>query len=264
MGIATDAVGQIWVTDTGNNRVGRWVTPTFEIEEELVEAAEEPNDPAVEVNVSSGLVSSVEGEEAGKTTYSYSGDDLAAANGPAGETKFETEAGERLKGVELPNGTKATIKYEPTYHRVSSVTVDPAGAEPAKTTYFEYSNEPRRTIVTPPSSPVVTYDFAADGSLFKWWNVVKPPEIESLAGSLYEKRETPTAIETGLHNLEVLTHSEEGVASVEIIAGGNTIVEEERCQQDPEKPGIECRSVPAEWVVETGSLTPGILQVESS
>ncbi len=262
VGITTDSVGQIWVTDTGNNRIGRWVTPTREIEEELIETAEEPNDPAVEVKVSSGLVSSVEGEDAGKTTYAYSTDDLTAAKGPEGETKYETDSGERLTMVQLPNGTKATIKYEPTYHRVSAVTVDPAGAEPAKTTYFEYSNEPRRTIVTPPSSPVVTYDFAADGSLLKWWNAVKPPEIESMAGSLYEKRETQTAIETGLHNLEVLAHSEEGVASVEIIAGGSTVVEEERCEQDPEKPGIECRSLPAEWVIETGSLTPGILQVE--
>src|SRR5262249_1760175 len=158
----------------------------------------------------SGLVRSVEGDETGEdNTYSYSGDDLVANAGPEGEAKYEYDAEGRMTKVTLPNGTTATIKYEPTFHGVSSVTVDPTGAEPAKTTHFSCSQEPLRTTVEPEGAPFVNYDIGADGSVVQSSNVVKPPDFEPFNGSLYSGRETASPIEPGVQSLKVPAHSEE-------------------------------------------------------
>ena len=66
MGIATDSKGDIWITDTGNNRVQRWAASAVEPRGKALLAVKD--DPKVEVNISNGLVSSVEGEEAGQHT----------------------------------------------------------------------------------------------------------------------------------------------------------------------------------------------------
>lgn len=260
-GILADPSGRIWVTDPGNNRLEEWATPLYEATEEVLQASGEPNDPAVEVEVSAGLVRSVEGDQSGESTYSFSGDDLVSHDGPQGETKYEYDSGGRMTKVELPNGTKAEIKYEPTYHRVSSVAVTPAGGSP-KTTTFSYTESPHRTTVTQPGSPTVTYDIGIDGSVLEWWNAVKPPEIDPLGGSLAAAREELGKLSQGVQNLEVQALSAAGIASIEIIANGNTVVKEKRCSQDLGKEGTECEHEALEWVIETGNLSPGILQLE--
>src|SRR5262249_53018353 len=103
----------------------------------------------------------------------------------------------------------------------------------------------------------------ADGSVVQSSNVVKPPDFEALSGSLYSGRETVSPIEPGVQNLKVPAHSEQGIASVEIIAGESTIVSEQHCAQEPEVKGVECQKVSDEWVVETGELEPGIMQIEA-
>jgi sugar lactone lactonase YvrE len=263
-GLTIDSSGRFWVTDAGNDRVQKWVTPVWQAEEEALESLEEPNDPTLDVATTSGLVTSVEGEGVPKETYSYVGDDLVAQKGTGGETKFEYDSGGRMTKVMLPNGTTAQIVYDPTYHRVTRVTVDQAGEKPAEATEFSYSNEPRRTVVLPEKQRAVTYDIGADGSVLKWWNSAVAPEI-TLAGTLYFNRGEVTegkVIATGLHNLEVRAESEEGVSSIQVVAAGDQIVSERTCSQNSEVAGIECRKEEDEWVVETAELEPGIMQVE--
>jgi YD repeat-containing protein len=258
-GIATSKSGQIWVTDTNSNRIQKWVTPTYEATEEFLAAAKEPNDPTVAVHVASGLVSSLEGAQAGTNTYAYSGDNRVSSTSSEGETKFQYDASGRMTRVELPNGTVGSATYDST-NRATSVTVDPAGAEPAKTTYFSYSSEPRRTTVTPETGKQITYEIAEDGSVFKSWTVAKAPEI-SLAGTIWVNAEKEIA--TGLNNLEVQAKSTDGIAAIEILIDGNTLVEERTCSQNYETEEIECQEEAAEWVVETGELAPGNMQVEA-
>lgn len=203
---------------------------------------------------------SVEGQEAGSHSYAHVGDDLTAHTGPQGETKYQYDSAGRMTKVTLANGTYASIAYNTTYGRVSSVTVDPAGSDPAKTTYFEFSDEPRRTTVIPPDAPHVTYDIGADGSVLKWWNTPSPPSLDDLSGSLYAGR--GTLIATGTHNLVAQAHSEEGIDSIQFIADGDQLIDEMTCAQDPNKAGLECLTVINEWVTETGALAPGILQLE--
>jgi YD repeat-containing protein len=263
-GLAIDSSGRFWVTDAGNDRVQKWVTPVWQAEEEALETLEEPNDPTLDVATSSGLVTSVEGEGVPKETYAYVGDDLVAQKGAEGETKFEYDSGGRMTKVTLPNGSTAQIVYDQTYRRVTRVTVDQAGEKPAETTEFSYSNEPRRTFVLPERQRAVTYDIGADGSVLKWWNSAVAPEI-TLAGTLYFNRGEVTegkTIATGLHNLEVRAESEEGVASIQVVAAGDQIVSERTCSQNPEVAGIECKKEVDEWAVETAELEPGIMQVE--
>src|SRR4029077_18079439 len=171
-GLANDDEGHLWIADTNNNRLVRWEAFNYRKPEEVL-PPEPPNDPSVDIATSNGLVTSVSGKEAGQNTYSYSGDDRVANKGPGDETKFQYDSAGRMPRVELPNGTVATIAYDLTYHRVSTITVDPAGAEPAKTTSFSYSDEPRKTIVAPSDAAITTYEIAADGSVFKWWSIVK-------------------------------------------------------------------------------------------
>jgi tripartite motif-containing protein 71 len=258
-GLAADKEGDLWVTDSANNRVQRWSAFSFEIHEEVL-PPEPANDPAVDVSTTNGLVTSVIGTGAGTNTYSYSGDDLIANKGPEGETKFTYDSGGRMTKVALPNGTVATAIYDVTFHRVISLTVDPAGEPPAKTTTFSYTNEPRKTVVTPSDAPAITYEIGTDGSVFKWWNIVKGgPEI-SLAGTLWINQEKEITV--GLHNLEIQADAVEGVSSIQVIANGDTVVEERTCNQDPATPGVDCLHQVDEWVVETGSLAPGTMSVE--
>jgi tripartite motif-containing protein 71 len=252
-GIATDAEGGIWIADSGNDRLQRWEIPGFvpAPEPELTDA-----DPAVEVDVEGGLVTDVTGNAAGSHSYEHTGDNLMAHDGPDGETEYEYDAAGRMTKVTLPNGTWGEIKYF-SDGRVESVTVDPAGEEPAKTTNFEYSDKPRRTFVEVPGEPNVTYDIGADGSVLKWWNTAQPPEIDDLAGSLYAAREK-SGIEPGTYNLEAYAYSPEGIASIQFISDGDILVDEVTC----EGKAAECEELANEWVTETGQHAPGILNVE--
>lgn len=257
IGIATGPDGKVWVTDAGNGGVQEW-----QAEPGSVPAVEE-DDPAVQVSTANGLISKVEGEEAGRITYAHSTDDLVSRSGPQGTSKYTYDSAGRMTKVELANGTWGAITYNATYGRVASVTVDPAGSAPAKTTYFSYSDEPRRTTVTPEGEPAVTYDIGADGSVLRWWNAVKPPEFNDLAGSLYANRETASPIPMGDHNLVVEGYSAEGIASIQVIANGNQLIDEKTCAQDYETPGTECVNVAMEWVTNTANFAPGILYVEA-
>jgi YD repeat-containing protein len=221
------------------------------------------DDPAVEISTVSGLVTSVEGKEVGQHTYAHAGQLLTAADGSQGETKYEYDSVERLKKVTLPNGTWGEIGYE-TLGRVKSVTVSIEGGK-SKTTHFEYSDEPRRTVVTPEAERATTYDIGADGSVLKWWNALQAPEIEELTGSLYAQRGEihPEPISIGDQTLHVHGHSDEGIASIEIVANNDQLVTEKTCEQDFEKPGIECVNLEKEMVTNTANWPPGTLQLEA-
>lgn len=258
MGIAADNASGIWVTDAGNHRIQKWVAGRYIPDEEEAEPA--PDDPRVEVEVSGDLVSSVAGEEAGEHAYQHAGELLTAHDGPQGETKYEYDAAGRMTKVMLPNGTYGSIAYH-TDGRVKSVTVDPAGSEAAKTTYFDYSDEPRRTTVTPPGAPHVYYDIGADGSVFKWWNAEEPPTFE-LAGTFWDFREETEPIWWGAHWLEVQANDAEGIASIQVIANGSDLVHETSCDQDLEPPEVECEDLISEWVTEAELHAPGHLNLE--
>ncbi|HEX3608676.1 MAG TPA: 6-bladed beta-propeller [Solirubrobacterales bacterium] len=177
MGIVVDSSGRLWITDVKNNRIQKWQIPSTEAPK-----PPEENDPAVDVSLNGGLVSSVEGKEAGTHSYAHSGQLLTSASGLEGKTSYEYDSAGRMTKVTLPNGTWGSIAYESTYGRVSKVTVDPAGSEPAKTTLFNYSDEPRRTTVTPESTPAVVYDIGADGSVFSWAERQKTTNLQQHRG----------------------------------------------------------------------------------
>jgi YD repeat-containing protein len=258
-GLATDEHGAVWIADSEGDRVQRWTMDAGFLEM----AADADGDPRVEVATPAGLVTELEGEQAGEHSYEHEGDLLTAHVGPEGETKYGYDSAGRLTGVELPNGTTAGVEYDAAYERVKAVTVDPAGSTPAKTTHFEYSDEPRRTVVTPDGEPATTYDIGPDGSVLKWWNAEVPPDFSDIAGSLYQYRETEAPIPAGDQNLLVQAHSEEGIASIEVIADNTNLVDEKTCKQDFEKPGIECVDLVNEWVANTADLSPGVLQLEA-
>jgi YD repeat-containing protein len=261
-GITSDPSGRTWITDSGNSRIQKWVTPAYAANEQALEKMQEPNDATADIGTSAGLVTDVAPEGAGESTYSYSGDDLVSHTGPAGQTKYEYDSGGRMTKVTLPNGTLATIKYDATYHRATSVTVDPAGAEPARTALITYKDEPRETEVQPPTSAVVVYHFGSDGSLLTWSNVVKPPEFDDIAGSLWANRETAAPISWGDHNLLIQAHSDEGISEIQVLIQGNRVVDQKQCQQT-EAPGIECINETLEWVTNTAEHEPGVVQLEA-
>jgi YD repeat-containing protein len=254
MGITTDPMGAIWITDQGNNRVQKWTiqssTPPTEGE-----------DQSIDLSAANGLITGLSGEVAGSHTYTHSGDDLTAHKGPGGETKYVYNASGQMTKVTLPNGTYGGITYNASTGRVNSVTVDPAGSEPAKTTFFTFQDEPRRTTVTPPQKPVITFDIGADGSILEWWNAIKPPEFDDLAGDLYGSRETAAPITSGDHNLIAQAYSDQGIRSITVLANGSEVVDEKTCPQVDENPS-ECTKVINEWVTNTGEHAPGILYLE--
>jgi tripartite motif-containing protein 71 len=255
--VSIDA-GRVLVADTVNHRVQEWWS--YEQRTPPLPSAE-PDDPMLEVETAAGLVSEVEGEEAGEHFYEHQGNLLTSHEGPEGETQYRY-ANADMTGIELPDGTTASIAYHTTSDRVMSVTVDLAGVSSARTTYFDYRDVPRQTTVTPPDAPVTVYDIGDDGSIFKWWNVKQPPDFYNLSGTLYANKETANPIATGTHLLHVEAHSEEGIASIQILEGGPNLVSEKTCEQDPETPGIECKYLTDEWVAETGSFPPGIIYIE--
>jgi len=258
IGIAA-ANGEVWVTDSGNDRLQRW--QGFLYSPKAFEAPVPEDDPMVEVETPGGLVSTVEGEEAGVHEYAHEGELLVSHDGPAGETAYEYDGAGRLSKVTLPNGTWGSVVYFAD-GRVKSVTVDPVGEEPAKTTHFTYKDDgPRRTTVEPEDAPHVTYDIGEDGSVLKWWNTQEPPELD-LGGTLYDNREEDGALWSGDHKLSAEALSEEGIASIEVILDGDALVDEMTCEQDLEVEGKECTKVINEWVASTDQNAPGHLQLE--
>ena len=258
-GIAADGQGRVWIADPGNSRAAEWMGGNYEVSTEPVLTED---DPQLNVNVSEGLVQSLEGEEAGTVSYEHSGDLLTGVTGPESEADFTYGGAGRMTKVSLPNGTYAEIAYEATYGRVKSVTVAPNGANP-KTTYFNWSDEPRRTTVVPPDGPATTYDLAADGSVFKWWSSKQPPVFDDIAGTLYDpaNRETAAPIPTGVHNLVVQAHDDEGVASIQVVANNDQLVDERTCPAVSTEPS-KCATFSNEWVTETADWPPGIVHLE--
>jgi YD repeat-containing protein len=260
LGIETDSKGHLWVADVNNHRIQRWLTANYApLVAQPIELTD--GDPAVQLESEAGLIASVEGNAAGEHSYEHEGALLVSHEGPEGESVYDYDGAGRMTKVTLPNGTWAQVAYEPTYGRVKSVTVAPEGTN-AKTTYFEYTDtDPRRSTVIPPDAPHVTYDIGADGSVLKWWNAKLPPELK-LAGTLYDNREKPQPITNGDYWLESQAKSKEGIASIEVVANGSTLVSEEVCEQT-EAPGIECTGlIVDEWITSTDLNIPGRLQLE--
>ncbi len=256
MGIAVDSSGGIWITDVLNNRIQKWQVPNTDPPK-----PPEENDPSVDVSLSSGLVSSVEGEEAGTNTYAHTGELLTANKGPDGEVKYEYDTAGRLKKVTLPNGTYGSITYNTSYGRVSKVTVDPAGAAPAKSTSFAYSDEPRKTTVTPEGGTIISYDIGPDGSVVKWQDKNAPPTIDNISGSLYANR--GKEVNTGVQNVVVKAHTPQGIGSIQILTNGTNLVDEATCTENEETTKVECEYVENEWVMETEDFAPGRLNLEA-
>ena len=260
MGIAADALGGLWITDGGASRVQKWVLANYKLAQapplELSDG-----DPKVTVETPGGLVSKVSGNAAGTNTYTHVGDDLTAHKGPAGEAKYTYDASGRMTKVTLPNGTWGSVAYQ-SDGRVKTVTVDPAGSAPSKATTFEYTDSPtRRTVVVPSDTPHVTYDIGEDGSVLKWWNALQPPVFDDLAGGLYENRNKEDGLLPGDQYLDIQAHSEEGIASIDVVVNGNQLAHETTCAQT-EAPGIECKTVVSEWVANTDGIPPGHLNIE--
>jgi YD repeat-containing protein len=256
-GLTLDSLGNFWVADTANNRAAEWLQTSLPPDPPAPES-----NPSVEVSTSSGMVSSVEGEDAGTTAYTHSADKLTAVSGPRGNTTYQYDTSGRLTKVSLPKGTWGEVKYD-SVGRVWSVKTSIEGA-PATTTYFEYTETPRRTVVTPEKGRATTYEIAADGSILKWWNSTKAPTIEPLEGSLwYQRGEVhPEPASPGDQTLSVLAKSVEGIASIQVVANGNQVVAEKICDQDWAVAGVECQAVEKTFVTETENWPPGILQFE--
>jgi YD repeat-containing protein len=255
MGIASDGAGGIWLTDVDNHRLQKWVAGNYVPDESEVLPED---DPRVDVETPGGLVASVAGAEAGTHEYAHEGDLLVAHDGPEGETVYEYDAEDRLSKVTLPNGTWAEIDYEATVARVQEVRVSIEGGA-VKTTTFEYEDDPqRRTKVIPSDAPHLVYDIGDDGSVLKWWNVKEPPELD-LGGALYDNREKDGFFWEGARKLEADAESAEGIASIDIIANGDTLVDEQKC---PKPEVIECIKEESEWIAESDLHAPGHLQLE--
>jgi tripartite motif-containing protein 71 len=250
-GVESDSEGRIWVTDSDNNRVQRWEPPGTNIDLS-------DGDPEVEVETPGGLVSNVSGNAAGEHDYEHEGDLLVSHDGPEGETEYDYDGSGRLTKVTLPNGTWAEVDYEATVGRVEEVRVSIEGG-PVKATEFEYTDQPARsTKVIPPDAPHIIYDIGDDGSVFRWWNVKKPPELD-LEGALYDNRENPEFQWEGARLLEATAESAEGIASIETIVNGDTLVDEQLC---PKAKVIECPKEESLWLTESDLHAPGHLQLE--
>jgi YD repeat-containing protein len=281
MGIVTDEAGNIFVTDSGNDRVQRWtkwgrgggLAPYFSppvidydysegklVNLQLEDEATPSTDPELDMDLSAGLVAEVESEEAGSTSFGYEAGRLKAVGGTDGETKYGYDEAGRLNSVTLPNGTVATITYDST-SRATSVKVDPAGPEAAKTTNFAYSAEPRWTKVWGGGNPEITYDIADDGSVFKWAWAETPPTIASISGSLWSRK--GQEIENKDHTLFVTGSSPHQVASVKVIVNGTSVMEEKTCE-DPAVPQSHICDQPApmEWITHPSEHAAGRMDIE--
>jgi YD repeat-containing protein len=220
--------------------------------------------PAIDMQLSSGLVASTSGA-AGSSSYAYTSGQLTSAQSPEGKTTYEYDSGGRLTKIKLPNETTATIAYEATYSRVTSVKVDPAGPEGVQTTSFAYTDNPRETSVTPPAVPAISYKIGADGGVFKWQAVKQPPAFDQIGGTLWEKRNTTTPVPAGDQTFSATAKAIEGVAltSIQLVKDGNQLVAEKTCTDDPETKANECIApLTLKWVTNTASMAPGYANFE--
>jgi YD repeat-containing protein len=284
-GFAVTANGTAWIADANNNRIQRWKAssnlpgseekipapyfdaPVIDYQYEngkleamqLEDEATESTDPALDLNLTGNQVTEVESEEAGNTSYEYESTKLKAADGPEGETKYGYDGSNRLTSVTLPNGTTATITYDTT-SRATSVKVDPAGPELAKTTNFFYQAEPRRTEVWGGGNAAITYDIAEDGSVLKWAWDETPPTIASMSGSLISKK--GLEIEKNKdHTLFITGNSPHGIGSIRILANG-AVAAEEKCEDTAVPPDHHCDQWTLPWVSSASDFAPGRLDLE--
>jgi sugar lactone lactonase YvrE len=266
-GIATDGRGDLWISDGLNNRIEKWQTGSWVPAEEEVMPTQD--DPAVEVNTSAGLVTSVVGAEAGSHHYAHAGQLLTSDEGPEGTTHYEYE-GERLKKITLPAGTTAAIEYD-NLGRATKVTVDPAGVAPAKSTKFTYTQEinsqvaanhgvasgSREVEVEPETEKRTFYAIDAAGDVVKSWNVEVGPTIVRETGTFVARKEKELESQE-TQELFVKGSAPEGIKSIQFIANGSTIVDEKTCTGT----AVECEHLELQWIVEPGDLTPGTMWIE--
>jgi YD repeat-containing protein len=212
------------------------------------------------VQTTSGLVSSVSGTQSGAHTYSHEGELLSADQNPEGTTTYKYDASARLTKVTLPNGTIAEIIYDST-GRATKVTVDPAGAEPPKSTNFSYTEEAgtesRKTTVEPEGQRRTFYAIGADGSVLRWWNAEVPPSFKRETGTLIEKREKELGI--GDQTLEIEGYAAEGISTIQFIANGNTVVDERTYSGTRD----ERKEEHLQWITNTEELPAGTLWIEA-
>ncbi|MGN6588247.1 MAG: DUF6531 domain-containing protein [Solirubrobacterales bacterium] len=276
MGLVTDGRGNLWVTDSEHNRLQKLSTSQFAkplatqapaldysyssgllTKMELKEP--EAPDPSIAVTNSSGLASTVS-SEAGTASYSYTSGNLTSAQDPSGQAKFEWNAGNRIKKVELPNGTWAKIIYDST-GRAIEVTAKPAGGT-EKTTHFWYGTEPRETRVWGGGIPETIYSIGENGEVLKWWYKETPPVFEGFGGSLWANRNSITPIENKDHLFYVTAKSQNEIASVQLLVNGTSVVEETTCEDKSQPPAHNCDSVTLEWITNAGAHPPGQLNLE--
>jgi tripartite motif-containing protein 71 len=279
MGIAADGKGNVWVTDTDHNRVQK--TPATQFVQPVSAQApaidyvysgsnltkmtlEDPAapDPSLSVGISGGMASSVNAEAAGTATYAYESGKLTAEKDAGGETKYTYDASKRLTKVELPNTTWATMAYD-SLSRVTEVTVHVAGVEGSKTTHFWYGSEPRETKVWGGGVPETTYSIGEDGSVFMWSYAESPPKILSITGSLWGHRNDPSDVENKDQTLVVTAESPHEIASIKVIANGNSVVAEQTCKDESQPPKHNCdRPEPLEWITNPSEHAAGRLDLE--
>ncbi|MFL5832946.1 MAG: hypothetical protein ACJ76B_03065 [Solirubrobacterales bacterium] len=288
MGLVADGKGSLWVTDTDHNRLQRrsvpigpgipggadvGVAPYFDppvidyeysegklTELKVEDEATQEEDPSLDMSLSSGLVTEVASEEAGDTNYGYESGKLKAIIGIDGETKYGYDSSGRMNSVTLPNGTVASITYDST-SRATSVKVDPAGPEIAKTTNFFYSAEPRRTTVWGGGSPEIVYDIGEDGSVLKWQWAETPPTIASMSGSLISQKAL-TIEKNKDQTLFVTGSSPHGIGSIKVLTNGNSVAVEERCEDTAVPPDHHCDQWTMPWVTSASDFAPGRLDLE--
>src|SRR5262249_20140027 len=109
--------------------------------------------------------------------------------------------------------------------------------------------------------PANHYLIGEEGSVLRWWNTAKPPEIGELTGSLWAQRVEAFSGEmsTGDQSLEIKAVSPEGIASIQLVANGSTVVAEKTCEKAHD---WECTELERIYVTETGNWKPGILSLE--
>jgi YD repeat-containing protein len=279
MGIVTDALEHVWVTDTDHNRIERFFGQSqapsvfqntalkytysgINLTKLTLSDPAGTSNPSLNVNVAGGLVGSVQGEAAGTTTYSYASGKLTAVQGTQGKAEYGYDSSKRLTSIKLPNGTTASMEYD-TLSRATAVTVDPAGAEGAKTTHFWYGTEPRETKVWGGGNPEITYSIGEDGSVFKWSYAEVPPAIDSISGSLWASRNSTTPIENKDHTLFVIGKSPHEIGSIQILVNGNGVAAEKTCEDNSKPPAHNCEEVKLEWITNAAEHAAGQLNLEA-
>ncbi|HET7454132.1 MAG TPA: 6-bladed beta-propeller [Solirubrobacterales bacterium] len=256
-GIESDGKGGILIGDVNNHRIQRWQLGHYETPASAPLDLSD-GDPKVEVATPGGLVTIVTGNAAGEHTYTYEGDFLTSHQGPEGKTTYKKNTAGLLSEVILPNGTWAKIYYYAD-NRVEKVTVAPNGLNEKSTFFYYEQGPPRRSRVAPPNQPQITYDIGADGSVFKWWHAGTKPEILGLNGSLGLDK-AGKEVPAGDLFLEVIGDSPHGITSIQVLANGDRLVSEKRCDKEP---ATSCPTREEDlWATDTASLSPGVLNLE--